>query len=73
MKGEWLDIQGYEGQYQINIKGEVRSLKRLNEYDEPHILAVSKYGRREVVYLHCQRESKRHSVKGLVWRHFGIR
>ena len=38
LNNEWVDIEGYEGLYQINLKGQVRSLDRVaksilgNEY-----------------------------------------
>lgn len=74
MKEDWVDIQGYEGRYQINIKGEARSLMRRDEYNEPCVLSVSKYCNRDVVYLRdTVGRCKRYTIKGLLWRHFGIR
>lgn len=34
---EWIDIKGYEGRYQVNIKGEVRSLERKEVYRDGSI------------------------------------
>ena len=34
---EWIDIKGYEGRYQVNEKGEVRSLERKEVYRDGSI------------------------------------
>lgn len=74
MQDSWVDVQGYEGRYQVNRNGEVHSLMRRDEYNEPYMLSVSRYGKYEVVYLrNTAGRCKRYTVKGLLWRHFGIR